>query len=121
MFISRKTFFYGMLTALPFLWFQPEQTSFSVLMKPEVWPNFLFLGVFCSMLAFIIWAWSNKGLGAVKANNYLYFQPIVTLVASALFLGEKVSIIGYTGCALILAGVWLSDRFGSRKANSRHK
>ncbi len=121
MFISRKTFFYGMLTALPFLWFQPEHTSFTVLIKPEVWPNFLFLGVFCSMLAFIIWAWTNKGLGAVKANNYLYFQPIVTLVASALFLGEKVSIIGYTGCALILAGVWLSDRFGPRKANSRHK
>ena len=67
------------------------------------------------MLAFIIWAWVNKGLGAIKANNYLYFQPIVTLVASALLLGEKVSLIGYTGCALILLGVWASDRWGGSK------
>lgn len=112
MFISRKTFFYGMLTALPFLFAQPHHTPLSVFMAVDVWSNFLFLGVFCSMLAFIIWAWVNKGLGAIKANNYLYFQPIVTLVASALLLGEKVSLIGYTGCALILIGVWLSDRWG---------
>ena len=121
MFISRKTFFYGMLTAIPFLMFQPVHTPLNVLLRAEVWPNFLFLGVFCSMLAFIIWAWANKGLGAVKANNYLYFQPIVTLVASALFLGEKVSLIGYTGCGLILVGVWLSDRLSEFKNVSRKK
>ncbi len=113
MFISRKTFFYGMLTAVPFLFMQSSHTPVSVFMEFDVWSNFLFLGLFCSMLAFIIWAWVNKGLGAIKANNYLYFQPIVTLIASALLLGEKVSIIGYTGCALILLGVWVSDRWGT--------
>lgn len=113
MFISRKTFFYGMLTAVPFLFMQSSHTPVLVFMEFDVWSNFLFLGLFCSMLAFIIWAWVNKGLGAIKANNYLYFQPIVTLIASALLLGEKVSIIGYTGCALILLGVWVSDRWGT--------
>ncbi len=115
MYVSRKTFFYGMLTAVPFLLAQNRHTPLSALAETEVWPNFLFLGVFCSMLAFIIWAWVNKGLGAIKANNYLYFQPIVTLVASALILGEAVSVVGYTGCALILLGVWVSDRWGSVK------
>lgn len=115
MFISRKTFFYGMVTALPFLFMQSSHTPLTVFMDTDVWTNFMFLGVFCSMLAFIIWAWVNKGLGAIKANNYLYFQPIVTLVASALLLGEKVSLIGYTGCGLILVGVWVSDRWGGVK------
>lgn len=112
MFISRKTFFYGMLTAIPFLVFQPAHTPLTVFLKPEVALNFLFLGVFCSMLAFVVWAWVNKGLGAVTASNYLYFQPVVTLIASALLLGEALSIVGIIGCVLILLGVWFSDKYG---------
>lgn len=114
MFISRKTFFYGMLTAVPFLVFQPSHTPLTVFLQTDVILNFIFLGVFCSMLAFIIWAWVNKGLGAITASNYLYFQPIVTLIASAILLGEVVSIVGYIGCGLILAGVWFSDRYGKK-------
>ena len=109
MFISRKTFFYGMVTAIPFLIAIPEHTPLDVYLQFDVWSNFLFLGVFCSMIAFIIWAFTIKGLGAIKANNYLYIQPIITLIASALLLGEKVSIVGYVGCSLILLGVWISD------------
>lgn len=114
MFISRKTFFYGMLTAVPFLVFQPSHTPLTVFLQTDVILNFIFLGVFCSMLAFIIWAWVNKGLGAITASNYLYFQPIVTLIASAILLGEVVSIVGYIGCGLILVGVWFSDRYGKK-------
>ncbi|MBD5267431.1 MAG: DMT family transporter [Bacteroides sp.] len=114
MFITRKTFFYGMLTAIPFLLGQPYHSPLSVFLQTDVILNLLFLGIFCSMLAFLIWAWVNKGLGAVKSSNYLYFQPVVTLIASALLLGETVSIVGYTGCALILIGVWFSDRYGKK-------
>lgn len=110
MFISRKTFFYGMVTAIPFLIAIHEHTPLDVYLQFDVWSNFLFLGVFCSMIAFIIWAFTVKGLGAIKANNYLYVQPIITLIASALLLSEKVSIVGYVGCSLILLGVWISDR-----------
>lgn len=110
MFISRKTFFYGMVTAIPFLIAISEHTPLDVYLQFDVWSNFLFLGVFCSMIAFIIWAFTVKGLGAIKANNYLYVQPIITLIASALLLSEKVSIVGYVGCSLILLGVWISDR-----------
>ncbi len=109
MFISRKTFFYGVLTALPFMMFEPEMSSPLILIQPEVLPHMLFLGVFASMVAYIVWAQAVKRLGAVKASNYLYFSPIVTLVASVFLLHEQITIIGYIGCALILGGVWLGD------------
>lgn len=109
MFISRKTFFYGVLTALPFMFFQPELSSPSVLLRTEVWSNLLFLGAFASMIAYILWAQSVKHLGAIKASNYMYISPIITLIASIAFLGEKISIIGGTGCALILGGMWLGE------------
>lgn len=116
MFISRKTFFYGVLTALPFMFFQPELCSPSVLLKPEVWSNLLFLGAFASMIAYILWAQSVKYLGAIKASNYMYISPIITLVTSVAFLGENISIIGGTGCALILGGMWLSEYLERKSA-----
>ncbi len=115
MFISRKTFFYGIITALPFLAFEPELIDPVVLLKPDVLLNLLFLGVFASMVAFAIWAQSVKYLGAVKASNYMYVSPIVTLVASYFFLHEEISLVGYIGCALIMVGVWVSDRLDLKK------
>lgn len=108
-FITRKTFFYGVLTALPYLAIEPEIAPFELLARPAVWGNILFLGLFASMFGYVIWAQAIKILGALKASNYLYFQPLITLVASAWFLGEHISWIGYTGCLMILIGVWLSD------------
>lgn len=109
MFISRKTFFYGVLTAVPFMLFQPQMTSPTALLNVEVWSNLLFLGAFASMLAYILWAQSVKHLGTIKASNYMYISPIITLVASVAFLGESISIVGGIGCALILGGMWLGE------------
>lgn len=116
MFISRKTFFYGIITALPFLAFEPDMSDPRVLLKPEVMGNMLFLGLFASMIAYVIWAQSIKRLGAVRASNYLYVQPIVTLIASFLILNENISLVGYIGCGLILVGLWVSDRFSGNRA-----
>lgn len=116
MFISRKTFFYGIITALPFLAFEPDMSDPRVLLRPEVMGNMLFLGLFASMIAYAIWAQSIKRLGAVRASNYLYVQPIVTLIASFLILNENISLVGYIGCGLILVGLWVSDRFSGNRA-----
>lgn len=114
-FISRKTFFYGLLTALPFLLTQDNIVSPQVLIKPEVWGNILFLGLFCSMGAYIIWAQTIKRLGPISASNYLYLSPLVTLIASYLVLGDAITFIGVVGCALILGGVWLGDVLERRR------
>lgn len=110
MFITRKVFFYGVLTAIPFLMFDSSGMSLlSVFSKPMVVANLLFLVLGASILGFYLWALAVKGLGAVKTNNFLYFQPIVTLVAAAIVFGEHINLIGYIGFALILFGLWLGD------------
>jgi drug/metabolite transporter (DMT)-like permease len=116
MFISRKTFFYGVLTALPYMLTEPEITSPTVLLQADVWPHMLFLGVFASMIAYVIWAQSVKHLGAITASNYIYLQPIVTLIASVIILSETITIVGYLGCALILGGLWLGDYLTRKKS-----
>ena len=115
LFITRKTFFYGVLTAIPFLLIEPSITPPTVLLDPVLLGNILFLALFCSMFAYLMWAVIIGKIGAVKASNYMYFQPVVTLVFSFLILGEKISVIGYTGCAMILLGVWMADYLQKRK------
>lgn len=120
LFITRKTFFYGVLTAIPFLLIEPKITPPTVLMEPKLLFNILFLALFCSMFAYLMWAVIIGKIGAVKASNYMYFQPVVTLVFSFLILGEKISIIGYTGCAMILLGVWMADYLQKRKIKKKN-
>lgn len=115
-FITRKTFFYGMITALPFMVVEPTPlVSISTLLNPAVIGNLAFLAIVCSVLAFYFWAVAVKRVGVVKSGNYLYISPIVTLVASALYLGEMVSVVGYVGCTLILVGVILSEKLSAKK------
>lgn len=117
-FITRKTFFYGLVTALPFLLTEHSHLTWETLSSVTVWVNLLFLGLVASSLAFVVWAAVVGKLGAVKTNNYLYFQPIVTLIIAALVLGEKLTFIGVTGCLVTIGGVYLGETL-SRRIDSR--
>ena len=110
MFITRKIFFYGVITAIPFFLMQEKHIDFSVFTRWSVWGHILFLGIICSMVAFILWNEAIKKLGANRASNYLYFSPLITLVASAWFLHEAVSVVGVVGCLLIIGGVVVSEK-----------
>lgn len=112
-FITRKLFFYGVITALPLLLLQKEPLHLDVLFnfsQPEIPLNFIFLVLFCSLGAYLIWNEAMKELGAVSANNYLYLQPIVTMVAAYFILHEQIYLLGYVGCLLILGGLMISDK-----------
>lgn len=109
-FITRKTFFYGVLTAIPFLWIEPPHFTLSEFFHtPAAIMNVAFLAIGASLIAYLLWAVTVRRVGAVKANNYLYLQPVITLVVSVVALGENVSVVGIIGCSLILLGLWLGD------------
>lgn len=116
LFISRKMFFYGVITALPLLIIQKEPLKIGLLFdlsQPEYLLNFLFLGLLCSAFAYLVWNEVMRVLGSIRANNYLYVQPIVTMIAGYFFLGEKVFLLGYIGCILIIGGIIISEKISS--------
>jgi hypothetical protein len=108
--ITRKTFFYGILTGLPFLLCQETFTPLSTLLEPEIAGHMLFLSLVCSMLAFFLWGRVTKGIGAISSSTYLYLDPIVSLIAAAIVLDERVGLVGLAGCALILLGIIIVER-----------
>lgn len=114
LFITRKLFFYGVITALPLLFIQKEPYHLALLFdlhQPEYLLNFLFLVVMCSICSYLIWNETMKKLGSVTANNYLYLQPPITMIAGYFFLGEKIFLLGYIGCALVIGGLIISDKW----------
>ncbi len=112
-FITRKTFFYGLVTALPFYIAEPALTPFSRLLEWNVLFNILILAVGASLIGYFVWSLTVQKLGAIKASNYLYFQPIATMIISAIqYDDDPITLIGCLGCGLIIAGVWLGDYMG---------
>lgn len=113
LFITRKLFFYGVISALPLIFIQDAPLKLSLLFdfsQPQYGLNMLFLVLICSLSGYLIYNEALKILGSVTASNYLYLQPLVTLVAAYFIFGEKIYFFGYLGCALIIGGLVISDK-----------
>ena len=103
---TRKVFFWGLVTILPFLignWPSP-----ATLRQPEVVFNLLFLGLVASLGCFVVWNKVMSRLGNVTSTNYVYLNPLFTLVGATLLLGEKMTAISAVGSAAIILGVFLA-------------
>ena len=115
-FITRKVFFYGVLTILTYYIFYPTLPTAAVLTKPVVVGNLAFLGCLASMICFLTWNWCISKLGAVKATNWVYFNPITTMIFASWVLGEKITPYFLAGATCILLGMFVADR--STKTNN---
>lgn len=109
-FITRKIFFYGIISLLPIYAYQPLYWGKDLLFDPVIMANLLFLGVVASMLCYMMWNVVLKNLGTVRASNYIYFNPVMTLLASSIVLGEALTTVFITGAILVLSGVFIANR-----------
>ena len=74
------------------------------------WIGVVFLGVFCSGLAYIAWYDALQALAASKVGAFLYLEPLVAVVVAAVILTEPITWVSLGGGAIILLGVWLVNR-----------
>ena len=108
-FVTRKVFFYGLVSMIPYLIVHPELNVHLVLEQPELAWNLLFLGCVASMLCFLAWNWVLKQLGAVIATNYVYLNPVTTIVFAWCILDEQITSWFILVTLLILVGMYLVD------------
>ena len=109
-FITRKVFFYGLITILPIFAVHPWTFPLEQLFTAEIGFNLFYLGVVASFVCFTAWAWVMTQLGALRASNYIYFNPVTTVIASAIVLNERMTPIAYVGSAFILIGVFVVNK-----------
>jgi drug/metabolite transporter (DMT)-like permease len=74
------------------------------------WIGVLFLGIFCSGLAYIAWYDALQVLSAAQTGVFLYIEPLVAVAVAAIVLAEPITWGSLFGGAVILVGVWLVNR-----------
>ena len=74
------------------------------------WAGVVFLGLFCSVLAYQWWNWSLPQLGVTAHTNLLYGIPPIGVATGVLFLNEPLAPQLIVGGALILGGVMMANR-----------
>ena len=119
LFITRKVFFYGLLTMIPYYLFNPDEVSLffhlsSLLNPPSILFNLLFLGIVASMGCYVVWNWVISKLGTVVATNWVYFNPITTIIFAWWLLHEQITPWFLMGTVFILTGMYLCDKKRSK-------
>lgn len=109
-FITRKVFLYSILSLLVYFLFDPLCMQADVLLQPVVMYNLLFLGIVASMLCFIAWNTAVKALGPSHTANYIYIQPMSTLVLSSIILSEIITLTSLIGAVCIIGGIYLAEK-----------
>jgi len=76
----------------------------------EALVSLLYLGVAGMAVAHWFWQQGVAAVGAARAGTFLYLEPLSTTALAVPYLGEPCGAFTIAGGALVLAGVWLSQR-----------
>lgn len=110
LFITRKVFFYGVLSLCFYFVLRPLEIKTDLLLQPVILGNLIFLGLIASMLCYIMWNYAVKELGAYRIANYIYLVPFFTMLTSAIFLGETLTFSTVAGALCIITGVYIAEK-----------
>lgn len=72
--------------------------------------SLLFLGLIASGFCFYSWNKACRILGTVKISGGIYLIPVVTIIFAAIFLHEKITVMGIIGACLTIAGLFISSK-----------
>ncbi len=84
--------------------------SIRVHLSVAAWMSVLFLGIFCSGVAYFLWYRALEKKESSSVGMVLYLEPLVTLLGACLLLGEEVEWVTLAGGGITLAGVYLATR-----------
>jgi drug/metabolite transporter (DMT)-like permease len=74
----------------------------------RAWIEMAFLGVVSSGMGFLLYYRLLRRIGPVRAMSVTFLNPVVALVAGAIYLGEAISLQTLIGAAVVLAGTALA-------------
>lgn len=101
----------SMFTSLIFLLivnlFVQHHIDRQALTNPTVILNFLYLGLFVTVITYVLFQWAIQQLSSTTASLTNYLQPVFAFFFAWIFLGEKITPIFLCGNLLVLTGVFI--------------
>ena len=76
----------------------------------STWLNILYLGLFSSGVAGLVWNLAYKRVSTVTAAAYIYLVPVLTVVMATVVLRHLPSLATAAGCIIVLLGTYLTSK-----------
>ena len=92
------------------LFFAGESLSPLQQLSVNGWVSIIFLGVFCSGLAYVAWYDALKALTTAQTGVFLYIEPLIAVLVAFFILDEAITAASLIGGGVIILGVWLVNR-----------
>ncbi|GGG14018.1 DMT family transporter [Paenibacillus abyssi] len=121
----------GMFPASPFLLVQvvvalllllPLSAIELIIDSPEMdWTpplvlGVMYIGIFASIVAFLSWNRAIELIGPQRCAGFLNLIPLFSAIFATSFTGESIRLYHVIGAALILAGIYITNRKQANKA-----
>ena len=89
-----------------------SETGWSLLpgVSLQVGIELVYLAVFPSFVAFLLFNMGIRAIGATKASAYINLMPVNAVLIAALLYGETVTPAHGVGMVLVMSGVFLTTR-----------
>ena len=89
--------------------------SFAMLKSSRVIFSMLYLGIFSSLVAFLLQNICLKYMESSLASLFLSLESVFGVVFSTIFLRERMTLVMIIGCVLIFAAITIADQFHAKK------
>ncbi|HBE79051.1 MAG TPA: EamA family transporter [Firmicutes bacterium] len=97
----------GAIAFLPLAWLEREKWQIPT---TDSLGALFYLGVFCSVIAFLLYAYGLKRLASSTAVTLMNLVPVFGVIFAVIFLHEVMSVIQFAGGSIVIAGIGLSIR-----------
>lgn len=106
------TFYLFLIVAVIIAPFTINQKNLSDVFRLSIsgWGSILFLGIFCSGIAYTLWAQALNEMSASRVGAFLYIEPFVTFFGSWILLNEQITLLTLLSGLIIIGGVVLVNR-----------
>jgi drug/metabolite transporter (DMT)-like permease len=74
-----------------------------------VWGALLVTGVFASALAYLVQTWAQRRTSATRTALAFAMEPVFTAFFGYTLAGDRLGLLGGSGCAVIMAGIVLAE------------
>lgn len=92
----------------------PALPSAVVRLDAGGWFNVLFLGLLCSVFAFVVQLWAVRRTSATRASILMGTEPVWALLVGVILAGEAIGPFGACGAALIIAASYAGQAIERR-------
>lgn len=83
------------------------------------WLCITYLGIFGTVIGFVWYYQGVERLGPTKAGLFINFVPVFGVLSAFLILGESITLSLATGAALVISGVYLTNKKPSPRRSAK--